>query len=257
MVAELLGTGPKSKKVNAEVRPAGRRAGPGTGHPARRPAGELSRAGGSLLAEAITRLRAGAAHEKAGYDGEYGVIRLFEPGELDRGTAALFDMAAAGSLAGAVPAPREPGHQRAVRPPPRDRHPTAGAPGRRRVAGQGGEARGGAADRASPAAPGGSLLDRLDPEQRAAAAAAAPLMIIAGPGTGKTRTLTHRLAAAVAEQGVPAEACLALTFTRRAAEEMRRAAGGAARPARGAAHRDHVPRARADDPARAVTSSPG
>ena len=46
-------------------------------------------------------------------------------------------------------------------------------------------------------------------------------MIIAGPGTGKTRTLTHRLAAAVAEQGVPAEACLALTFTRRAAEEMR------------------------------------
>ena len=46
-------------------------------------------------------------------------------------------------------------------------------------------------------------------------------MIIAGPGTGKTRTLTHRLAAAVAEQSVPPEACLALTFTRRAAEEMR------------------------------------
>ena len=46
-------------------------------------------------------------------------------------------------------------------------------------------------------------------------------MIIAGPGTGKTRTLTHRLAAAVAEQGVPPGACLALTFTRRAAEEMR------------------------------------
>ena len=67
----------------------------------------------------------------------------------------------------------------------------------------------------------GSLLDRLDPEQRAAAAAAAPLMIIAGPGTGKTRTLTHRLAAAVAEQGVSPDACLALTFTRRAAEEMR------------------------------------
>ena len=39
VVAELLGTGPKSKKVDAEVQPAGRRAGPGTGHPARRPAG--------------------------------------------------------------------------------------------------------------------------------------------------------------------------------------------------------------------------
>jgi superfamily I DNA/RNA helicase len=46
-------------------------------------------------------------------------------------------------------------------------------------------------------------------------------MILAGPGTGKTRTLTHRIAVLVAERGVPPEACLALTFTRRAAVEMR------------------------------------
>ena len=46
-------------------------------------------------------------------------------------------------------------------------------------------------------------------------------MIIAGPGTGKTRTLTHRIAAAIASQQVRPEQCLALTFTRRAAEEMR------------------------------------
>ena len=45
-------------------------------------------------------------------------------------------------------------------------------------------------------------------------------MIIAGPGTGKTRTLTYRIATQVAG-GVPAEACLALTFTRRAAQELR------------------------------------
>jgi len=61
----------------------------------------------------------------------------------------------------------------------------------------------------------------LDPEQRAAAEAAGPLMIIAGPGTGKTRTLTHRIAADVAGRGLPPAACLALTFTRRAAQEMR------------------------------------
>ena len=47
-----------------------------------------------------------------------------------------------------------------------------------------------------------------------------PLLIIAGPGTGKTRTLTHRIAHLVADRGVPAEQCLAITFTRRAAEEM-------------------------------------
>jgi superfamily I DNA/RNA helicase len=126
-------------------------------------------------------------------------------------------MAAPGSLAGAVPAPRHPG-QRAgagVEPAAKDQ------------AAAGGAARTVVREKSSPEeATGGSFLDRLDPEQRAAAAAAAPLMIIAGPGTGKTRTLTHRLAAGVAEQGVPAEACLALTFTRRAAEEMRERLAG-------------------------------
>ncbi len=237
VVGELLGTGPKSKKVDAEVSRLVGALGPELAILLTAGPGELSRAGGGLLAEAISRLRAGKADKEAGYDGEYGVIRLFGPGELDQGTAALFDLAAPGSLAGAVPAPRPPGRQAARA---RDGGIPAPRPGQQRTA----------EGSASPAT-GGSLLDRLDPEQRAAAAAAAPLMIIAGPGTGKTRTLTHRLAASVAEQGVPAEACLALTFTRRAAEEMRERLAVAARPARGPAHRDHVPRARADDPARA------
>ncbi|MFL6053992.1 MAG: UvrD-helicase domain-containing protein, partial [Actinoallomurus sp.] len=73
-----------------------------------------------------------------------------------------------------------------------------------------------------PAAVQGSVLDGLDPDQRAAAAhPGGPLLIIAGPGTGKTRTLTHRIAHLVGEGGVPPEQCLAITFTRRAAEEMR------------------------------------
>jgi DNA helicase-2/ATP-dependent DNA helicase PcrA len=46
-------------------------------------------------------------------------------------------------------------------------------------------------------------------------------MIVAGPGTGKTRTLTHRIAAQVARGGAAARPGLAVTFTRRAAEEMR------------------------------------
>ena len=65
------------------------------------------------------------------------------------------------------------------------------------------------------------MLAGLDPSQREAARAPGPLLILAGPGTGKTRTLTRRIAILVAERGVPPEACLALTFTRRAAVEMR------------------------------------
>ncbi|MGP4015982.1 ATP-dependent helicase [Saccharopolyspora sp. 5N708] len=70
-------------------------------------------------------------------------------------------------------------------------------------------------------ATGSGVLAGLDPDQRAAAeVAAGPLLIVAGPGTGKTRTVTHRLAHLVLERGVPAATCLAITFTRRAAEEM-------------------------------------
>jgi uncharacterized protein (TIGR00375 family) len=244
VAGELLGTGPKSKKVDAEVTRLVAALGPELAILLAVPPGELSRAGGSLLAEAITRLRAGAVRKEAGYDGEYGVIRLFGPGELERGTAALFDVAAPGPLDGAVPAPRRPPRPAcaAAEPAARDGAGPVPAPARDAAVGDGAahghasvepaardQEGGGVSSRnvvreekASRAeSTSGSLLGRLDPEQRAAAAAAAPLMIIAGPGTGKTRTLTHRLAAGVAEQGVPAEACLALTFTRRAAEEMR------------------------------------
>ena len=80
---------------------------------------------------------------------------------------------------------------------------------------------------------GTGLLDRLDAMQRVAASApGGPLLIVAGPGTGKTRTLTHRIAYLCAELGVFPEHCLAITFTRRAAEELRARLDGAARPGR-------------------------
>src|SRR5262249_3326188 len=71
-------------------------------------------------------------------------------------------------------------------------------------------------------------------QARAAEAADGPLIVMAGPGSGKTRMLTHRLAHLVLERDVPAASCLAVTFTRRAAEELRGRLG-ALFPARGCA----------------------
>ncbi|CCH28015.1 UvrD-helicase domain-containing protein [Actinosynnema sp. NPDC047251] len=213
IMSEILGTGPKSKRVLGEVDKLTAALGPELGILQDVPVDDLA-AHSTLLGEAVERLRRGQVVRDAGYDGEYGVIRLFEPGELDRRRASLslFDVEAAPATR--TPATRTPATQAPATQAPAT--PARSAP------------------RATPVQPapdvptpdkstvdGKSLLDGLDPEQRAAASAdGGPLLIIAGPGTGKTRTLTHRIAHLVTERGVAPEECLAITFTRRAAEEM-------------------------------------
>jgi DNA helicase II / ATP-dependent DNA helicase PcrA len=78
------------------------------------------------------------------------------------------------------------------------------------------------ADSGPPAAADAALLAGLDSEQRSAVTApAGPVCILAGAGTGKTRAITHRIAHRVLTGEVTGRHVLAVTFTARAAAELR------------------------------------
>jgi ATP-dependent DNA helicase UvrD/PcrA len=204
ILSELTASGAASRAVTRGYDQAIGKLGPELSILQSVPVEDIARAGSSLLAEAITRLRAGKVTCEAGYDGEYGIIRLFEENELARLTAGglLFEAPISRRAASAAPKPVVTGKA------PADDGETA-VPARPRLRLVSSQA-------ASP------LLSQLDDDQRSAAETVdGPLLLVAGPGSGKTRTLTYRIAHLIAARSVAPEACLAITFTRRAAAEMR------------------------------------
>ncbi len=222
ILGEIAGVGPKSKSVTAQVSAIVERFGPELGILGDVPLDDLAAGAPSIVAEAIARLRRGEVRREAGYDGVYGTIRLFDPDEL--AGAALFDMPRAQRRS----APGRPagGRRRPARPP----EPLA-EPG-------------------EPAATAPSA--GLDPEQHAIVTHdGGPLLVVAGPGAGKTRVLTHaiahRIGAGLAARALPGRH-VHPPRPRRAPRPPRRPAR---RGRRRAGHGRHLPRPRPADPARA------
>lgn len=188
IVGEINKVGPKSKRVTTEVTRLVEALGPELGILQTVPLGDIAANASSLFTEAIDRLRKGHVFRQGGYDGEYGVIRMFEPGEIERrDTDVLFD----------VPKtlPAKPARTAAVQAPQTLQENV----------GQSEE----------------GLEEGLNREQQSAIeTTTGPLLIVAGPGTGKTRAITERFAHMIAN-GVQPNECLAITFTRRAANELR------------------------------------
>ncbi len=144
-----------------------------------RPLDEVARVGGELFGEAVARLRRGQVHRQPGYDGEYGVVRLFDPTELAAGTGrveALFEVEpAARPVTHRTPAivprrrlPRQaapPAGRAGLSPPAVGTHAGRHGGGRYRPARPAGRvAAGGGVGVQGPSARGGRAGNRQDPD---------------------------------------------------------------------------------------------
>ena len=196
IAGEVVGAGPSSGRAAALAERVLAQLGPELVVLREAPLEDIERAGGPVLAEAVRRVRAGELAIDAGYDGEFGTVRIFAEGE--RATlAGQLSMDGAGSGAKAP--------KRRVRSDDGDRQWPRGV-----------------AKACEVALGAGDPLDGLDAsQQRAVEAGSGPLLVVAGPGTGKTRTLVARICRQVRAGVVLPGEVLALAFTKQAAAELR------------------------------------
>ena len=189
LLAEIAGSGPGSKAVNALYGRIITAFGSEYRFLLDVPVEDISRSHGALLAEAVRRMREGRIDPRPGYDGEFGVIRVFDDAELTRlrGQDELFQTGNASVSRNS----RKPRAELIAQQAP-----------------------------ALQAVREDATL--LDEEQHAIVDSDFPRsLVVAGPGTGKTRLLVGWIARHVREGSVEPGRVLALTFTNRAAGELK------------------------------------
>jgi DNA helicase-2/ATP-dependent DNA helicase PcrA len=205
LLGELAGVGPNSRKVDRTYMELLKKGVPELELLMETPLEDIKHLGGEELAEAIWRMRNREIYISEGFDGEYGVIKVFA--ENDRpavipGKGLFKDLA--------KPERRVPPSRRMIdfdleefrrlsktKTPQTREQEEAKAPGKK------------------PAAAG------LNPQQQEAVEHfTGPALVIAGPGTGKTRVLTYRVLHLIEKRGIDPGKILAVTFTNKAAAEI-------------------------------------
>ena len=194
VIAASIGFTPASAKVQTRYSALLHHLGPEFTILREAPLEEIAHAAGPSVAEGIRRMRAGEVTVSPGYDGEYGKIHLLDEEEINTLSGQI-------SLFGA-PGPAPVKQQKPDAPKPKSKR---------------------ASPKQAKAAPlPQNLLDGLNERQKAAVTAPEQAVIVtAGPGTGKTKTLVSRIAWLIGEQKVKPADITAVTFTNKAADEMR------------------------------------
>ncbi len=199
ILAEVLDAGPATKKTESLLQRVLSNLGQELEVLRHTPLEDIARLAGPLAAEAVRRSRAGELSVDPGYDGEFGTVRIFAPGERDSGAGQMFFFAAESAPPNEAPTPASGPARPAVKAP-RTEQPAV------------------VVETTGSTDP----LAALDPAQRAAVEhdGDSPVAVAAGPGTGKTRCLAARVLHLLRERGVSPGSITAITFTNRAAEQM-------------------------------------
>ncbi len=177
------------------------------------PLEDIERATSGIFAEAISRMRQGKVVKEAGFDGEYGKIHLFEPGEIDRLSNGVFSFVqdlpyhtkkdSLGRKGDANAMPQETAFENL---------PLFGTA-------SSGEHQ---AEQSKPNEDLPVYLQMLDSDQRKCVQTDSLRVVVqAGPGTGKTRVLVARIAREILEGNTNPSKMVAITFTRKAANQLR------------------------------------
>ena len=172
------------------------------------PLEEIEKCGGPIVAEGVRRMRAGEVRIAAGYDGEYGTVKIFTPQELKefQRQSTLVDQL--GDPPNGTVKKTSRKKKRLAKEKNAKKKPENVAQNDTTLL--------------SFDSPQQSSSNNLNQAQtKAIQHDDSHVLIVAGPGTGKTHTLVHRIVYLV-QRGIKPEHVLAITFTNKAAEEMRR-----------------------------------